>query len=339
MQLALFVTARCNAQCTHCCPDSGPHKSQALSADTVFRLMDETAALCGPDEPLSFHLTGGEAFLDFEHLLRVVSHGDGLGARVTVTSNGFWASEDGKARRMLEALKAVGLHALGISTSRFHQQYVKLERVRRALTLAREYGIRTLLKCVVTASDRDSGWAERLADSVKTDDRDIFAVLPHLRKGAVLPEEEYVRQPGLPEGSCPGSILTVREDGTAYTCCNPGGFAEMLKLGSVHESSVEQLRRRHVVRGVQQVLTQHGPVHFARAAIAQGHGARLRPSYEGVCDLCGHIAADPVLSQVAADVAEAPEREHVKAIFQKFLGSASPQRHPDPDQPGSEHHV
>jgi pyruvate-formate lyase-activating enzyme len=322
MQLALFMTARCNAQCTHCAPDSGPHKSGSQPTATLFRLMDEAAALNEPDEPLYFYLTGGEAFLDFQRLVDVIAYGKSLGARVTVTTNCFWASEDGKARRMLEAVRDAGLWALGASTSRFHQQYVKTERVRRALTIARELGIYTIVKCAVTVSDREDGWAERFAEAVPTDAREIFPIVPYLRRGATLPESEYVRSPGLPEGPCPGALLTVREDGDAFACCNPGGFAEMLRVGSVHESSVAQLRERHLLGGVQQVLLEHGPIRFAREAIAQGHGGRLRSSYEGVCDLCAHIGSDPILSRIAVDMGEAIERERLEAMFRKLLDAA-----------------
>ncbi len=326
MNIGLLITARCNAQCTHCATTCGPARTEALPQGRIFSLMDEAAAIrrkIGGDEPLHFSLSGGEAFLDFQQLLEIAAHGKRLGATVSCVTNAYWATSDEKARAMLTEVKAAGLTHLASSTSRFHQRYVKIERVRRALTIAKELGLHTCLKCAQTVSDRKDGWAEAFAKSVAPDETEIFPIVQPLRDGGVLPDSEFIREKGLPKGRCPVPVITVREDGKAYTCCTPGGFVPFLELGNVHETGLAGIRERYYLGGKQHILLKKGPIHFARRAMAQGQGHLLRDAYAGICDLCAHIATDPTLSALAEADGEAHERRQLRKLLNGALGALS----------------
>lgn len=323
MRFGFMVTGRCNASCTHCAVSSGPERAAALPTDKILSLMDEGAAIWkrerAPDEPLQFGISGGEPFLDFAQLLEIVAHGSHHGARMTCVTNGSWAASDEKARERLTALKQAGLSMLAVSTSRFHQRFVKIDRVERALRIAREVGLRIALKCVVSASEAGGvGGIEEWARAQKVDKLELIPLAPSIRHGAALPEGEYVRHAGLPEGRCPSPMITVQEEGRAYTCCIPGSFNDLLALGNVFETGLERIFERFYLNGTQQVLRHRGPGHFARAIIAQGQGHRLRDRYEGVCDLCTHIASDP---QMAA-IAEREGRAFARAQYRSGLWSA-----------------
>lgn len=312
MQLGLLLTQRCNAACTHCATSCGPDKSAALSKAQIFRMMEE-AAQVHDGHKLVFAISGGEPFLDFPLLVEVVEHGALLGGEVTCVTNGYWASSDEKARRMLARLKAAGLSRIAVSSSRFHQDFVKFARVQRALLLAQEAGIEAVLKYAKTRSDEAraaeaEGWAKGAGISRS----EPFPVLPYLREGAALRESEYLSDPGLPEGGCPIPSVTVREDGTAYSCCAPGGFVEFLALGNAIEEGVAKVQRRFLLNGRQRLLRERGPIHFARAIEAAGGRSLLRDSYAGVCDLCSHICTDPVLSAIAAAESDQYETELVQ---------------------------
>lgn len=320
MRFGFLLTARCNASCAHCTVNSGPMQTAALPQDTVLDLMDQAAVLWRREglrgEGLEFCLSGGEPFLDFDRLLRIVGHGSRLGATVSCVTNGSWAATDDVARAKLAALKQAGLAALAVSTSSFHQRFVRLARVERALALAREAGLSTGLKCAVTASDRAGieSWARTRA----VDQLEVFPVLPYLRDGAVLPERDYIREHALPKGRCPAATITVREDGRAYTCCMPGAFTEFLALGSVHQTSLDDIHDRFYLQNRQQALRHRGPAYFARAVIAAGAGARLRQRYESVCDLCAHIASDSHMAPIALRAADAFAARELQAELDRI---------------------
>lgn len=315
MKLALMYSARCNAACAHCSTSCGPHRTEQLSREKIFSLMDEAAAL-SKDEPLKFGITGGEPFLDFEWLCDIVAYGQRLGAEMGCVSNGYWASSDEKAHSLLSRLKEAGLHVLSLSYSRFHQAYVHSRRVELALRTASTLGLQCELKVVRSRSDGVDeetirNWA-REAGAARVE---IFSVLPHLREGAELPPREYQRRLGLPAGPCPGTLTTVSWDGEAYACAMPGAFQPYFSLGNVHRRTLESIQARQDLSGKQQILRSLGPIHFAREIQQRGLGHRLRKAYIGVCDLCTHIGSDPLMAPLAEAAAERFEIEQLQRIL------------------------
>jgi hypothetical protein len=323
MDIALMLTRRCNAQCTHCSTDCGPAHRQALSSSKVFELMDEAARLTPPGEQPIFRLSGGEPFLDLGQLLAIIRKGVAAGGTVSCVSNAFWASSDEKAAAVVRQVREAGLVSLAVSTSRYHQQYVKIERVRRAVAAAREAGLHTQLKIAYSAQDRQEGLVRAWSRLVGADETQKIPLVPHLRDGASLPEQHYPRRRGLPRGPCPAALLTVREDGAAYTCCTPGGYEPLLQVGNVYESPLDSIRDRFRFDPLLQVLRERGPGHLARRAIAAGHGERLRSSYSDVCELCTHIASDPVLSQCAGEGAQAYRKQWARRVARNMRRRAA----------------
>ena len=308
MRLGIVLTARCNASCAHCSKSYGPFRTEHLSRECIFRLMDEAAAI-DDDEPLSFELTGGEPFLDFDLLVDVVDEGRRLGATVTCVTNAFWAHDEDITKQKLTVLRDAGLTALAVSVSRFHQQFVPLHRAQRALAAASALGIRTTLKGAVIRSDLEPGgalsvWQDRLDAQRIT----VFPVLPYLREGEVLSDEEYYRDRGLPMHRCPGDAVCVDFNGIARSCCTLVAEDPFLVIGDAHQMPLKQIHETLRTAGKQRILRELGPIEFARGAIAAGLGHRLRKGYAGPCDLCLHIQADPQLRQVAEAMSCAADR-------------------------------
>lgn len=309
MRLGIVLTARCNAACIHCSKSFGPDRTEHLSKDDIFRVMDEAGAV-KDGKPLSFDLTGGEPFLDFDRLVEVVSHGAQLGAEISCVTNAFWARTDDLAKSKLTLLRDSGLTSLGVSVSRFHQKFVPLHRSRRALVTANDLGIRTELKGAVTRSDLEPGGSlSEWKDTLSADWISIFPVLPRLRDTEVLPDQEYYREFGLPFQRCPGDVVCIDFDGIARSCCTLGSGDRFLMVGDVHQMPIEKIHETFLHAGKQRILRESGPIEFARGAIAAGLGHRLRTAYAGPCDLCLHIQSDTQLRQIAEGMASTLDRE------------------------------
>lgn len=306
MQLILIMLARCNAACAHCSQSYGPRRDEALDKRDIIRLMNEAAAI-DDGEPLEFDLTGGELFTDFTTLREVIEHGARLGGEVSCVTNAYWARTPEIAKQKLAILREAGLSWLSASTSRFHQQFVPLARVRYALEAARELGMGTEFKGAVTQTEmREAGGLDTWERELQADHVNVFPILPWLREGAELPTEEYYREPGLPPEKCPAASVCVDFNGMATSCCSPGND-EFLSIGNVHEQSLADIHANFNTRGKQRILRDAGPVAFALGARALGHGDRLREHYAGPCDLCLHVRHDPVLRAVAEDMSMAAE--------------------------------
>jgi len=293
------MTAQCNAACMHCSKSYGPNRTEALSQDEIIRLMDEAAAI-DDGQPLCFDITGGEPFLEFDRLVAIVKHGGSLGAEISCMTNAFWARNDEIATSNLTVLKESGLRSIGVSASRFHEEFVPLHRVQRALRIAMHLGITTELKAAVTMRDlKPDGAVSRWQGQFRADWINMFPVLPHLRNEEVLPEDEYYREFGLPPHKCPGDAVCVDFNGIARSCCSLGTENTFLRIGDTRRSSLRDIHRIFEHAGKQMILREQGPIGFARGAIAAGVGHRLRNAYAGPCDLCMHIRADSQLRAVA----------------------------------------
>jgi MoaA/NifB/PqqE/SkfB family radical SAM enzyme len=314
MQLVMVVTARCNASCEHCSTSCGPKRQEHLSREMLERLIDEAAAL-SKGEPLEISITGGEPFLDFPLLKHVVQYGRARGATMSCVSNGYWATSPARADDLLRQLKDSGLAILAISTSKFHQRFVSRTRVDRALDAARRIGVETVLKYVRTSDDADVDAICASGDSAGADRTEVIPLMPTLRDDARLADGAYAREPGIPAGTCPGAIVSVREDGNAYPCCTPGGFNGFFRLGNVADASLREIQERFYLSPKLQVLRAHGPAFFAKAIRERGLQERLRPAYAGVCDLCTHIASDPQMAAVAEQASQDFVLEQLGALL------------------------
>lgn len=278
------------------------------------RLIREAAEL-SRGERFEISITGGEPFLDFQLLRHVMRYGHAHGATMSCVSNGYWATSSEKAVDLLRQLKDCGLSILAISTSKFHRQFVSRTRVDRALDAARSLGLECGLKYVRTSADADLDAIRAGGCAAGADHTEILPLMPTLRDDTALPDSEYVRDPGIPAGTCPGATVSVRESGRAYPCCTPGAFNEFFELGQVSETSLREIQDRFFFAPKLQVLRNRGPAFFADAVKARGLGDRLRPGYASVCDLCTHIANDPAM----AAVAERAARDFVVAQLRDIL--------------------
>jgi len=86
------------------------------------------------------HITGGEPFLYWEHLVEILEEvkKNGFGPVDMIETNGFWATDDKIIKNRLKMLDGLGVNRLKISCDPFHQEYVDIETVRRLAQIAKE---------------------------------------------------------------------------------------------------------------------------------------------------------------------------------------------------------
>lgn len=315
MHLGLVFTNKCNAKCNHCGTNCGPERNDRLSLPVIKQLMYEAASL-GDDSLSCFSITGGEPFLYWNDLLEMVRTGAQLGAKMTCVTNGSWAVSYEKALEKMSALQDAGLKLLAISTSEYHQQFIPLERVRNAARAAICIGLEVVIKYPYARHGvQPDELAELLGPEVMSEaSMEIFSVMPSMRSGYHVPKEEMVAKPGIPVGRCPAAVVTIREDGQAYTCCIPGGFIEPLKLGHIGVDSLSCIHERFQGGDLQQLLFVEGPALIARKASESGLGYLLQDSYTSICHLCTDILAKPQLYELAMQIAEEYQLERLCRI-------------------------
>jgi MoaA/NifB/PqqE/SkfB family radical SAM enzyme len=134
----LLLTYKCNCACEFCYYNCGPDKGGLMPVETALNAWQSLRILAG--DSAKIHITGGEAFLYWEHLLKVLqaAKSEKLGKVDLIETNGFWATDEKTIRQRLKKLDELGMRRFKISTDPFHQEYVDIEPVRRLVGIARE---------------------------------------------------------------------------------------------------------------------------------------------------------------------------------------------------------
>ena len=134
----LILTYRCNAACRHCLYKSSPRRDGAYMNPETLRGMLRKAASLGCR---SFHLGGGEPFLDFDGLLAVVEVMAEEGIAVDyLETNAGWFEEAPEARRRIRELAAAGVGTVMVSLCPFHVEFVPLAKAEGVISACRDAG-------------------------------------------------------------------------------------------------------------------------------------------------------------------------------------------------------
>lgn len=134
----LLLTYKCNCSCEFCYYHCGPDKGGLMPVDMAIGAWQSLKNLAG--ENAKIHLTGGEAFLYYEHLEQILLEAQKrkLGKVDLIETNGFWATDGKITRERIKRLNELGMHRLKISVDPFHQEFVDIEIVRRLAAAAKE---------------------------------------------------------------------------------------------------------------------------------------------------------------------------------------------------------
>ncbi len=135
--LHLLLTQQCNYECEHCFVWGSPSQSGTMTLRTIEEILNQARDV-GSVEWIYFE--GGEPFLYYAVLLEGVRMSRGLGFRVGIVSNGYWATESEDALEWLRPLAGL-IQYLSISSDLFHGSEEGNQEIPRACAAAADLGI------------------------------------------------------------------------------------------------------------------------------------------------------------------------------------------------------
>jgi len=134
----ILLTYWCNAACADCYENSSPRKNSILPVEDAKEYLRELKQLgcTGP----SFHFAGGEPFYNYKHLIDCfkAAEEEGMLPLGKLETNAFWCTNDELVRERLTEIKRFGIVELLVSSDVFHQEFVPIQRVQRAVQIGRE---------------------------------------------------------------------------------------------------------------------------------------------------------------------------------------------------------
>jgi MoaA/NifB/PqqE/SkfB family radical SAM enzyme len=280
----LLLTYKCSAACEFCYYHCSPDKGGLMPVETAMAAWASLRVLAG--ERAKVHLTGGEPFLFWEHLVGILGEGKkrGLGPVDMVETNGFWAASDTLVLDRLRCLKSLGVQRMKISVDPFHQEYVNIELPRRAARLAKE---------VFDAANVLVRWEEYLISNLKSQISDSC-------------REHPFRFTGRAAGRLARQLASGPLDERAHLNCQAdflgakgvhidpygnifSGTCSGIVLGNVNRTPLEDVWRQFHPRrdALIKVLCEKGPCGLLEEARSTGY--EEQPAYAGKCHLCTDI--------------------------------------------------
>jgi len=280
-------TYHCNIACRHCYNDSGPHrKSERLALGAMLAIvaeMPEAGVKC-------LNLSGGEPFLYQDDLVALVAAGRAAGLDlISIYTNGFWASTDERAMRVLNRLSASGFmrkpgDRIKVSGGVYHQEFIAFERI---LTLARNYFARFGQRLEVdfelppergkVADEvRARISAAGLSEQVTLSFRHIIS----LGRG-----EDVEGMPMRVTDSPPCAIMNeiaFDPDGSARPCCSGNGEHHGIVIGRLEQHRLKTLAKRMQNDPILQFIATHSMSKIFDFIPT----ATKKDGYSGRCDLC-----------------------------------------------------
>ena len=136
--VGILLTYWCNAACAHCYENSSPRCRHTMSLDQVRDCLRQLRQLgC---KGAALHFAGGEPFYDYGLLIDSfkAARDEGLLPLGKLETNAFWCTDDDLVRQRLTEIRDLGLIELLISSDVFHQEFIPIERVQRAVRIGRE---------------------------------------------------------------------------------------------------------------------------------------------------------------------------------------------------------
>jgi len=134
----VMANYRCTAACRHCLYACSPERSAGYITEAAAEYIAELLLLGGCR---SVHIGGGEPFINFNGLLklvRVLTHG---GVNVEyIETNAYWASDVKQCENQLKELYKAGADTLCISLDPFHAEYVPIELPLSLAKICRDIG-------------------------------------------------------------------------------------------------------------------------------------------------------------------------------------------------------
>ncbi|HGC7493368.1 MULTISPECIES: radical SAM protein [Bacillota] len=123
----------CSAKWKYCCFSCSPESQQRLDINRVIQYIKESEEI---NEIKTIAFTGGEVFLEYPTLLKLVEISTEVGKNTSIATNGFWAVNEEATYDKLYQLKKGGLKHLSISHDRYHSEFISTNNIKNILKVS-----------------------------------------------------------------------------------------------------------------------------------------------------------------------------------------------------------
>ena len=287
----IMLTYKCTGACEFCYYNCSPAQDGLMPVETAVEVWKSLHILAGPKAKV--HITGGEPFLYFEHLIDILAAAarENLEPVDQIETNAFWAVDENVIVERLKKLDSLGMRQLKISCDPFHQRYIDIDYVRRleaaaAKLLGPDRVLVRWRKYLVHPTVSKDTSPERLNEHYLTALCDFPCRLTGRAAMKLAPLVASSPVENLAQKNCRSAFLGAKgvhidPFGNVFS-----GTCSGIIIGNVKNTPLHELWRRFnpSSQEVIDTLFNDGPVGLAEKAAKFGY--KKSRFYAGCCHLC-----------------------------------------------------
>ncbi|MFX0018200.1 MAG: radical SAM protein [Promethearchaeota archaeon] len=142
--LTFLVSYKCTNECKHCALQASPNQEDITVQPEDVRTYLENITQNYNISEVNFF--GGEPLLNYNLLISLIEEAKKFDIpKIGLPTNGYWGKDEETAKKYALKLKEVGVNLIGFSADAFHQEFIPLENVKRAIKAAHKAEIETIL--------------------------------------------------------------------------------------------------------------------------------------------------------------------------------------------------
>ena len=289
--LTFLISYKCTNECKHCAIQGSPNQDNSLiELGDVKRYLEDITSNYIVNEVGFF---GGEPLLHLDLLVSLMEEVKKYDIpKIGLPTNGYWGKDDEIAKKYALKLKEAGIYRIGFSVDAFHQEFISLDVVRRAIKAAHEAGIE---------------WIGIMAHTLGSKDEKNLFNEQTKKITEILSKEfefcELIYSPLLVTGRAVNqlarnfSMTTIPSDRclifkVPMFMIDPNGWVfhqgcQGICIGNAKEKSLSEIirefnYRKHPIIG--KVAAKGGPQNLLEIAIEKGY--KPQKGYADKCHLC-----------------------------------------------------
>lgn len=291
--LTLQITYKCNAECDICVCNCNNKYNSRMNLDDAYRYIDEAFNI---DTFENLAITGGEPFLFYDDLKKICSKAHEKNISITISTNGFWATNYEKAYEMMKELELLGVTSLYISVDEYHNKYVPYTRIKNIIDASYRLKMRLDIHAVVTKN------STKISDVIREIDIKATGIKFTQwscsccgRAESNIDEDEFIYLSKTPRTKCGGlNTLTIDPDGNTYPCCGVTNRSKHLIVPSAQKYSIEEIIELFNNNIYLKMFETYGTSWFLDNIDKFNLNVPIKEKYTSLCELCGDIFSNKI---------------------------------------------
>lgn len=287
--IGIALTRKCNAACRMCCFECGMDREETLTEQEIYDIIDQAKEIEGISR---IGFSGGEAMLYPDLLFGALARAKESGMTTSLTSNGFWGTDNNRCRRVLHAFRSVGLSSLTVSVDHYHMEYIPLQAIINIIRNNRDIGVPLTLAVGDSLEGmRATEILQKLEADAYTTNLILYPFMP-VGRGCEIPDDRVYYMPYDSAWKCHNNNhLAVLYDGSVYPCCSQAVYGSCLSAGNIRDHSLRDIIEHYSGKCIFSALRRRGLDWFFKLATEQ-FGMKMPQQYNSPCHLCNRLFTD-----------------------------------------------